>query len=866
MHSFDKTLASCFERTAAAYSDRIAIAAPNESVTYRDLNARADRIDAALRARGLDRPNRVALLFDQGIAGVAAILGVTKSGHIYVPLDAADPEPRLRTILHDCRPPVILTDRSHAELARALSSGRIDIIETDALPDVAAPHSLEGGVSPTEIAYILYTSGSTGVPKGVCQTHRNILQFLRTYCETFEISSEDRISWLYSMSFGASGKDVYGALLCGAALCAYNARTSGIAGLIDWIGRESVTVLHMGPSLYRHLAKHMPPERRFESVRIVNLGGEAVYPNDLALHAKHFREDCPLINLFAATEASVIASNKLEVRRDYGPGALPVGKPAPGIEIRIARQDGSAAETDEVGEIVIYSELLSPGYWQRQDLTAAAFGSDATTGRRCYRTGDMGRLDADGELRLIGRKGTRLKIRGYSVDVTEVEAALQGCSSVQTAAVVANEDGLLGRAAELVAFVIPQPGEPCNALALRRQLLESLPHYMIPGRILFVESLPYAATGKVDRRKLTALSADAQERHGDDEPPRDEEESAVAAIFQNLLSLPHVGRGADFFLAGGDSLKAVELHLRLERFAGASIDLNAVLRDATVAGIATFIRAGNPGSMAQKDLETPLVALQAQGRGAPIFLVHGRLGRAFVSPHFLRIVGPDQPVYGFRARGLTGSLPPYRTVPEMAAAYVAALRVMQPHGPYKIGGLCAGGLVALEIARRLAADNEAVKPILLLAPSLLSPIRRDLRWHLQRRLSLVLPGLWRLPGTFAARAARRVQRRIEEHSTRPNTTSIRLVKAGIRVTTAFELAIEQYAYPPYSGPVLVITSDDRPFRETGSGPEAWRNYLTGDVRSFGVGKRHNDVFDVYNEPFAKALRECLALMNQPAEP
>ena len=460
------SLGARFDRIAARRPEAPAIRDAGRTVAYGELREWSDRIAAAIAARGPESAGRVALLLDAGADAVAAVFGVWKAGHATVVLDPGDPPERLRGVLEDAEPFLVV--------ARPGWSG----IETPALALADLPSAEPGPlpeVTGDTTAVLVYTSGSTGAPKGVIQTHRNLLHFAETYARALDIRDEDRVSAVLSFSFAASNLDILGALLHGATLCPSDLRRRGVAHLGDWIDEEGVSVLHLGPTLFRHLLRS-DPERRFPSVRAVDLAGEALFPGDVALARGRFGPGCRLVHHLAATEASVIAQARVEDLADRV-GPLPAGRPASGIHAGIRDESGNEVPPGTPGEIVVHSPYLSPGYWRRPDLTRNAFSDDPDRpGWRTYRTGDLGRLDPEGTMYFLGRRASRLKIRGHSIDAAEVEAALRGVPGVRDAAAVAvaPEEG---EGDLLVAYVVVEGETNVRGVraALKERLLPALP-------------------------------------------------------------------------------------------------------------------------------------------------------------------------------------------------------------------------------------------------------------------------------------------------------------------------------------------------------------------------------------------------------
>ena len=574
----EQSIAERFEKQAAAHPDRIAIRSGGRSMTYAELNAAANRLGRAiLHAAG--EADRVVLLFEQGGPVIVAVLAVLKAGKTYVPLDPGYPAARLAELVEDSEAGLILTDDAHLEGAKRLASGRsLPVLSSDAVDPAGRGDDLGMRVAPDAIAYMLYTSGSTGRPKGVVQKHRNLLHFVRTYTNSCRITPDDRIAWLHSITFSASNMNVYPALLNGAAVYPHDVKRRGVDGLAELLMGERITVCQCVPTVFRHFLSGLTGEERFPDLRVFELGGEPVYRRDVELFRVRVGTQCVLVNRLAFTEASVAAQYFITAETELPASAVPVGRPAEGMEILVLGEDGREAGREEVGEIALRSHHLSPGYWRRPDLTAKAFTNGG--GRRTYRTGDMGRIRADGLLEYAGRKDFRVKVRGYTIEVAEVEAALLEIGGVNSAVVVAREDHRGDQ--RLVAYLVPAGAAPTPD-ELRTRLGDRLPDFMVPSAFMVLDAFPLTSTGKLDRLALPAPDLTQVETAGGYAAPRTETEAKVAAIWAEVFALDRVGIHDDFFALGGHSLLAGRIAARIRQAYGVDLSLGALFDAPTVA-------------------------------------------------------------------------------------------------------------------------------------------------------------------------------------------------------------------------------------------------------------------------------------------
>ncbi|MEP7062328.1 MAG: AMP-binding protein [Betaproteobacteria bacterium] len=836
-----ETIATRLARFAQRSPDAVALIDSDARVTWADLDADATAIARRLLDIGNGVNGHVCLFFRDRRSAVASIVGTARAGGVYIPFDPADPEERLRFMLDDAAPIAMLTEPSLVERARALAPAGCVIVDVTVLERGAAGGALPQ-VDGNATAHLYYTSGSTGRSKGVRQTHANQLFFIDSYARAVGIGEGDRLSMLYSLSFGAGLGGIYRGVALGATLCAYDIKRDGIAGLADWLDRERITSLQTFPMVYRELAQTLGATRVFPHLEVLHLGGESLYARDVELFRAHTVPHCKLVHQLAATEISLIAQNILRHDSVLSPGPIvPVGRPIEGVHLEIRRDDGSLAGPDEPGELFACSRHVSPGYWNRPELDAVAFSADPRVpGGRCYRTGDFGRIDAAGDLHFLGRTGSRVKIRGYTIDLAEIDAALAAWPQAAGGAAAAESDDNDPASARLVAYVEAREGAARDPAACKRFLAGKLPLHMLPAEIRYLREMPRTPGGKLDHKRLAGaerLPADtvrAAPSRG--AAPRDATQAAVAHVFEELLKVEGVGPDDDFFLLGGDSLMGADLQARLKDTFG--VRIGNFHQDATVAGIAASIRRGIAQAPTQSRAIPMLVPLWPGGRETPLFMVHGRHGQAFFSPHFMKLLGDEQPVWALQARGLDGISEPHATIEAMVDDYVAEIRNVRPHGPYFLGGLCVGGFVAAAMARALRAAGEEVLPLLLLDP----PNRVRARTEAHADPAHVAAKMQ------ARRAAGRILGPMEDPA---------YLDASVRAAAAFDDAIARYRPLPYDGAVYVLSSRHRMQMMD---PLELRTIFTGRYKRYEVGQSHGHALDPRNPVFAQTLTRCVDLI------
>jgi amino acid adenylation domain-containing protein len=494
-------------------------------LTYAELDEWANRIASSILARRGEAQEPVGLPIEQGASSIAAILGALKAGKIYVPLDPSYPHTRLAHMLDWAGAGLVVTDSESAGFAGSLVDGRSDLLVVDRLGDAGDGRRLGLRISPDDVAYIFFTSGSTGEPKGVFDSHRNVLHNIRRYTNALAIGSDDRLTLLQSCAFSGSVSSLFGALLNGATTYPFTLAKEGPGRLAELLIRERLTMYHSVPAIFRSFPTG---GGRFPDLRVIRLEGDRASSLDVELYRRHFDPACVLANGLGTTETGLCRQFLIDAGTGVGVGILPVGYPVTDMEVVLLDDDGGEVEAGERGEIAVRSRYLALGYWRRPDLTEAAFLPDPAGGpERIYRTGDMGRLRPDGCLAYLARKDFQLKVRGHRVDVAEVESALIAVEGVRDAVVTTRERA--GGEAELAAYVVPADAIPLDAGRLRRELAHVLPDHLVPTRFVQLEALPLNGSGKIDRKALRALEEIAREPG---RPPGDPLERQLVQIWQ----------------------------------------------------------------------------------------------------------------------------------------------------------------------------------------------------------------------------------------------------------------------------------------------------------------------------------------------
>jgi amino acid adenylation domain-containing protein len=583
----EQSIPERFEHIVGKYPSHLAIKHGDYALTYTELNTLANRIAHAILRHQGSGSAPVALLFENGAALLACILGVLKSGNFFALLDPSFPVSRITAVLEDSQAVLVLVSREHLSLGQELASRKCQLMELESIDGFVAGENPGLHITPQMPAAIVHTSGSTGAPKGVVQTHRSILHDMRLRTNAYSICQNDRLTLLSSGTSSAINNSFL-ALLNGAALLPFDVHKEGVVGLRAWISDERVTVCWMSSPLFRRFSETLSGKEKFPDLRLIRLASDSVYKADVDLYKKYFSRTCMLANGIAPTETGLLTTCFIDHQTQLDGNEVPLGYAAEDKEIILFDNLGKAVGFNQLGEIAVRSEYLSLGYWQKPDLTRTKFIFDPKDAQcATYLTGDLGVMRTDGCLIYKGRKDFRVKIRGYGVEITEVETALKVHCGVRESIVIGRENEL--GETYLVAYFTAAP-DVCPTIGqLRAFLAETLPEYMIPSVFVKLDVLPIAPNGKIDRRSLPAPD---NFRLLPDTPfvkPRTDVEKQIAKIWMEVLGRDPVGLKDSFFDLGGDSLMATQILSRLRSVFHVDVPLSTFFDKPIIAELAQEI-------------------------------------------------------------------------------------------------------------------------------------------------------------------------------------------------------------------------------------------------------------------------------------
>ncbi|SHF62936.1 AMP-binding protein [Geodermatophilus nigrescens] len=795
---------------AAAQPGAVAVGDAVRQLTYSGLLAEAAAVSDAVARRNPDR-HPVGVLCGHGVGAVVAIVGVVVSGSPVVVLDPTTPAARLRSYVDSAGAVLCVADEPRVAVAREVCGDVVVLDGRRADLRVVPPRPGQ----PTALAF---TSGSTGRPKGVASgsawyLHDAYTNATATGC----YGPGDTVAALLPMAFSAGLGLTIAGLVSGATQQLFDPRTRPVRELSGWLREVGATVLVASPAILRGIVASSPPGTTLDGLAQLTMAGETVHAAELEAVRRLVGPACVIRNRYGSTETGLICEHVMGPGEPLPPGATPVGRPVAGVRLLVRDEHGSDAATG-TGRLVVQSRWLTDGYWRAPEATAEVF-RDLGDGVREFLTSDAAVISDDGTVRLLGRTDHSVKIRGHLVEPGEVDALLFAQPEIREAVTVGVVSEDTGRA-RLVSYVVPAGGR-LEASSVRRVVRAGLPAFMVPEQVVLLPALPRTERGKLDRAALPpapVLDPGAC-------PPLTDWERVVAGVFARVLGLERVGRDADFFALGGDSLAAEELLAAVASeldVPGATLSTALLAEAPTVEAFAEAVRRH------RRPAHPTLVRLREHGDRPPLFCLAGAGAVAVGFRPLAQRLPADQPVYALQAHGLEGSGRPDGSVEEMAARALRTLRDVRPHGPYRLAGHSLGALVALEVAHRLRAEGEDVELLAVLdsfppdPSSSPSPFEGGPLRRLKRAVAIATAGV--------------VPDRVGNYS--------RFHLHGMAVA-------RRYRGRPWAGRTLVVVASDDPSAQARA---AWGPWLAGPSVTVHVAGDH---VGMLHEPHVGALAEAL---------
>lgn len=828
-HPLDASLTvdRMFDAAARLHDQRTALVHGERSLTYAELRDRVDTLAAHLIELGAGPGGRVGICAGSSPELIIGLLAIVRSGAAFVPLDPGLPAERLHLLLNDARPHLLLADPSTQDLLGGIEPPVIDLARSADLP--LRHRRPEFRTTPEDPIYLIHTSGSTGTPKGVVVPHRGIVRLV-TDQDYFTFGPDLVFHHHLSISFDACQISIMGALLHGGTLVIGTSERPSIAEIAEALRTRGVNTLVTSSGLFKLLVEEEPGSLR--GVRHLMVGGD-VLPLAQARTAYDIVGPGVLVNGYGPTEVSVMSTTFTVTDRSELDAPVPIGRPLRNVTVHVLDPYQRPVGVGRKGELWLGGPGVAIGYWNRPDLTAERFVADpysTAPGARLYRTGDLVRWRADGAIEFVGRIDDQVKVRGQRVEPGELEAAVNDMPTVTDRTVVALDAP--GGDKQLHLYVVPRDpavaGDEARRAAFAAEVLAHvrprLPEALVPATVNPIARMPLTAAGKPDRKRLPRPAALTVHR-ASFAPASSPTERLLAELWCRVLKLDQVGAHDNFFSLGGHSLLGIQLFAQLEKRTGRRLPIRTLFQAPTLAELAAALDGEAAGPTGWKHLS----AIRPEGSRIPFFCVQGDEAHVFLP----KLLGDDQPFYGFGHQGEDGQAIEHTTVEDIAATYLKELRAARPHGPYVLGGYSFGGIVAYEMARQLVALGEAV-PLLVLFDTY-APADGLRSATAEERLHMPLK--------------RWVMRRLTARHLRRGTT-IPPALRHFHIIDTYGKATRAYAPGPYAGNVLLLRAQASP----GPADLGWGALVKGgpEVRTLP-----GDHYGLIKEPQVRALAEAL---------
>jgi len=850
-----------FEEQVARGPDAVAIIYQRQQLTYRELNQRANQVAHYLRKRGVGPESLVGVCLERSPEMVIALLGVWKAGGAYVPLDPMYPPERLSFMVNDARTELLLTDEKCKDLFLASSDSAV--LLDSGWPVIAqeSTGNLAAVAIPSNLAYVMYTSGSTGQPKGAMIQHSSLVNYLCWAIKFYAVEAGGAVPVHSSIAFDSTVASLYPPLLAGGQieLLPEDMGAESLLTALRQVKDRSKVVIT--PAHLELLNQQLSPDEMAGMTKGLVIAGETLLAERLS-QWRIFAPVTRLFNEYGPTETTVGCCVYEVQAEDPRDAPVPIGRPIANTQLYVLDPNLHLVPPGVIGELYIGGAGVARGYLNRPELTQERFLVDPFSGQsgaRLYKCGDLVRYRKDGTLEFLGRVDNQVKVRGYRIELGEIECTLAGHPGVQSCAVLAREDTPGNK--QLVGYVIALESESLGTKELLDFLGQRLPDYMVPTQFIFLDSFPLTQNGKIDRKALPAPSYKNILATQEFVAPRGETENKLAAIWMELLKLKKVGIHDDFFDLGGHSLLAIKAMSKIQEEFGVVLRMETFFLSATIADLAKALPS------CEKSLDRLAYAVPIQsGSEKPIFFYFG--GGTLFRP-ISSYLGSDQRFFGIgiEPRAVEQLKAPYH-MEELARHVISALSEKQPQGPYYLGGFCKTAVFAYEVARQLMMHGQTVGLLALFEPMNPSQsakvrietamrrmmIRVGFRFEELRQL-----GISGFP--LFARSRWKNLKLLLTDILWGIATRFQLLKRQSRsldLEQILFLARSSYEPKPLECPTAIFRCKDWPILSAGDPYFGWRELLTGRTETHEVPGDHGGIFREPNvQVLAEKLRACL---------
>ncbi|AYL95789.1 non-ribosomal peptide synthetase [Mucilaginibacter celer] len=707
-YDHQNTIFSFFEQNAAASPNATALIKGDFTLTYHQLNTRANQLANYLINEGVKPGDNIGILTNRNFEMIIGMLGILKAGGAYVPIDPDYPIDRQEYIYNQSAITMIVADDDYP-LKVIVGAKNFKVISKEDTCRFSDQNPCLN-IDSNQLAYTIYTSGSTGKPKGVMIAHHSAVNLIQWVNTRFNISTDDRLLFITSMCFDLSVYDIFGMLSAGAAIViAEKAEIQDVLTLADMLIKHNITFWDSVPTTLDYLVKTLEsgqPSYRYPGLKTVFMSGDWI-PVNLPDRIKTFFPQTQVVSLGGATEGTVWSNYFIVDKTDAAWNSIPYGKPIANNFFYILNDYLQPVPVGTIGDLYIGGVGVARGYANDSEKTSRSFIPDPfhpDSGGMMYRTGDLGKMMPDYNMEFIGRKDNQVKIQGFRVELGEIESVLNGSGLVDAAVVLAKPDAEGNK--RLVAYIVNTTSD-YNPEGLKLYLQKFLPEYMIPAVWVELDSLPLTGNGKIDRNALPDVNEQHKIKRAYVEPET-ETERMLVSIWKENFANSDIDVLSNFFEIGGHSLMAVQILSKLKKIIGKNLQLSIFYKYPSVRPLAHFLDEEN-GDQQFKSL----VPIKPSGSKNPLYIIHGDGLNVLNFSKLADYVSKDQPVYGLQALGLNGIDEPIDKLPVIAYHYMQEIIRHNPRGPYLLAGYSSGGYVAMEIRKQMVAQGREVKMLII---------------------------------------------------------------------------------------------------------------------------------------------------------
>ncbi len=865
-----------FEEQVAKLPHALAVQCIDQRLSYQELNDKANQLANYLQTLGAGPGHIVGISMQRAPELLIAMWGILKSGAAYVPIDSNYPFARIQYMLADAHITALLTQESllHNLPQIDVPTLCLDTQWGEVAKMPTTPIVVE--TTPDDPAYIIYTSGSTGKPKGVIVCHKSVVNYADTRRLTYEVTPEDRFLQFASISFDIAVEEVYTTHLTGAALILRTEAMVDMHELLQRCHEWEITLVHLSAAYWHELVLALergvgtlPP-----SLRMMIVGGDKVLPERVATWLQLTGASPRLMQSYGPTEVTVNATTLEMSHMEVAEGVLPditLGWPIRNMQAYILNKYQEPVPVGVLGELYLGGIQVAQGYLNRPELTADCFVKIPwlnNVADRLYKTGDLVKHRSDGRIEFIGRMDFQLKIRGYRVEPSEIQMILNQISSVQESLVIAADDKFGMK--QLIAYCVPIAGETLTSAELNGHLKESLPEYMIPSSFVILEAFPITQNGKINRQALPKPTEEDRVALSAYLAPRTPTEEILVGIWTDVLQIGKVGVHDNFFDLGGHSLLAVRLFVQIDQVCKQRLALPIMFEAPTIAQLALILDRNREGEANTNnlDLSQPwlkrVVSVQPNGEKPPFF----HMGGAVILRQLSKYLGDDQPVYGILEQTLEEGAPLRTSVEAIVVDCVQAIQSIQPEGPYMLGGLCFGGIVALETARALQAQGHEIALVTLIetyTSAAIRPIAEKkgigniilrVKYHWNKGMEDGFGGValyfWQKINKNLRKTHKKIMQKLYVVTGQP------MLRQPQNIYETNVAAGEQYVPSIFSGRATLFQASERPDWFEYDPTMGWDTYFTDGIEVYMVSGDHLSIYDEPNvQEFGEKLKYCI---------